>query len=137
MFAGKPTERSVLGNWRVAITLIVATTIGPVNAEDAPANTLRDLRRQIVACLAPPAADAGSQITVLFSVRRDGSLLGKPRITHSDLLGGPEMQRAFLAETIQALTKCLPLRVTDELGAAIAGRLFSIRIGKGPRETAI
>jgi hypothetical protein len=117
-----------------AVALAAGHPSAPAAAQDAPADTLRDFRREIAGCVAPPAVSPGSEITVLFSLRRDGSLLGQPRITHSTLLGDPSAQRAFVAEAIAALAKCLPVRITDSLGGAIAGRLFSIRIGQRPRE---
>lgn len=117
-----------------ALALAAVRPIAPAAAQDAPAGTLGDLRRDLSVCVGSPAASPGSEITVLFSLRRDGSLLGQPRITHSTLLGDPAAQRAFVAEAIAALANCLPARVTDGLGGAIAGRLFSIRIGRRPRE---
>ena len=44
----------------------------------APANTLADLWRELNACVKTPAAGAGSEVTIVFTLRRDGSLLGKP-----------------------------------------------------------
>jgi hypothetical protein len=61
-------------------------------------------------------------------------LLGKPRITHSYLLGDIDEQKAFVADAIGALAMCLPVNITDGLGGAIAGRPLSLRIGRRPRE---
>jgi hypothetical protein len=116
------------------LALLAANPFAALAAEDAPAGTLRDLARELGSCVKTPSAGAGSELTILFSLKRDGSLLGQPRITHSHLQGDPEAQRAFVADAIGALAKCLPLRITDDLGAAIAGRPFSIRIGRRPTE---
>lgn len=118
----------------VALALLIAS---PIEAKAAPANTLRELWSELGACVKTPSVAAGSELTIIFALRRDGSLLGKPRIAHSRLVGDPDAQKAFVAEAIGAFAKCLPLSVTDDLGGAIAGRLFSIRIGKRPRETDI
>ena len=106
-----------------------------VEARSAPANTLPDLWRELSACVKAPTESAGSEVTILFALKRDGSLLGKPRITHSHLLGDADAQNAFLAEATGALAACLPLSVTDALGGAIAGRPLSIRIGRRPKQT--
>jgi hypothetical protein len=71
----------------------------------------------------------------MFALKRDGSLLGTPRITHSHLLGATDDQSSFVAAAIKSFSRCMPLSVTDGLGGAIAGRLLSIRIGVRPKET--
>jgi len=117
---------------------LAMTFLGSAAAQSEPANTLRDLFKALNECLlqAPPSV-AGSEITVVFSLKRDGSLLGKPRISHSKLLGEPEAQRSFAAGALAAFSKCLPLSITSELGGAIAGRPMSIRIISRARETDI
>ncbi len=107
----------------------------PIEARSAPANTLPDLWRELSACVKAPGGSVGSELTIVFALRRDGSLLGKPRITHSQLLGDADAQNAFVAGAIGALAKCLPISITDDLGGAIAGRPLSIRIGMQPKRT--
>jgi hypothetical protein len=107
----------------------------PIEARSAPANSLPDLWRELSACVKVPGDGAGSELTIIFALKRDGSLLGKPRITHSHLLGDAEAQNAFVAGAIEALAKCLPASITDGLGGAIAGRPLSIRIGRLPKQT--
>jgi hypothetical protein len=108
----------------------------PIEARSAPANTPPDLWRELSACVTAPGDSAGSELTIIFALKRDGSLLGKPRITHSHLFGDAEAQNAFVAAAIGALAKCLPISITDDLGGAIAGRPLSIRIGRLPKQTA-
>jgi hypothetical protein len=105
--------------------------------ETAPANSLRELGRQFSGCLAKSPLRVGSQITIMFAVRRDGSAFGKPRVTYSRLTGDADQKRRFLAEVDEAIDSCLPLRVTPALGAAIAGRLFSVTLGAPKAERAI
>jgi hypothetical protein len=102
--------------------------VGPADAGDTPINTIVELRRAFDACVKSPGDGAGSELTIVFSLKRDGSLLGKPRITHSRLLGDPETQRRFVTAAIAAVEKCLPINITDALGGAIAGRPLSLRI---------
>ena len=109
------------------------------HAEEAPAaNTLAELRRQFGGCLAHTALGAnGSRVTIVFMVKRDGSIFGKPRITYSHLEGDEQTRARFLAEAERAVDSCLPLNVTPALGAAIAGRMFSITLGREKPESAI
>jgi hypothetical protein len=116
----------------IALALFIAST---VQAASSPANTLLELWRELGACVRAPSESADSELTIVFALKRDGSLLGKPRITHSHLLGDADAQRAFVADAIGALAKCLPAKITDGLGSAIAGRPLTVRIGRRPKET--
>ena len=107
----------------------------PIGARAAPANTLTELWRALSACISLPPDSADSEITVVFTLRRDGSLLGKPRISHSHLVGDAEAQKTFVADAIQGVARCLPVEITDALGGAIAGRPIAFRIGRWPKET--
>jgi hypothetical protein len=117
------------------IALLAFLAANPVKVTGAPANKLTDLWREFSACIKAPWDSAGSELTIVFALKRDGSLLGKPRITHSHLLGDVDVQKAFVADAIGALAICLPVNITESLGGAIAGRPLSIRIGRRPRET--
>ena len=70
--------------------------------------------------------ETGSVITITFAMKRDGSLLGKPRISYSHLSGDAGSRRRFVEDVQHALNSCLPLEITPALGGAIAGRIFSV-----------
>jgi hypothetical protein len=119
---------------RVAQAAAVATafaTTPAVAQEAAPANTLMDMRRQFGDCMSgKPIGPAGSRVTVVFMMKRDGSIFGKPRISYAHLEGDAEARRQFLEDTERAIGACLPFKVTPGLGGAIAGRLFSVTLGR-------
>lgn len=103
--------------------------------ERPPLDRLADIGPAIHACWKPPSDASGMELTLVFSLDRSGAVLGKPRISYSKLLGDPEQQRRFVASVLAALSACTPLRITDSLGAAIAGRPFAMRFrasGAGP-----
>jgi hypothetical protein len=110
-----------------AISLALAA-LQPLPAPAAPANSLQDLWAELNSCLRGAQASEGLDVTVVMSLKRDGSLLGKPRITHSKLPDDPAARQRDADALARALDKCLPLSITDALGGAIAGRPFSIRI---------
>ena len=116
----------------IALAILVANT---AQAASAPANTLSELWRSLSTCIQMPNESVGSELTIVFALKRDGSLLGRPRITYSHLVGDADPQKAFVADAIEAVAKCLPVNITDGLGGAIAGRPLSIRIGRRPKET--
>ena len=119
----------------VALPLLL---LGSPEAKSAPANTLRELTAAIGECVKSARAGLpGSELTILFSLKRDGSLLGRPRISHAKLLGDSSAQRAFAGNVLAAFDKCLPLSITEGLGGAVAGRPMSFRVVNHPRKTDI
>jgi hypothetical protein len=96
---------------------------------------LQDLSKRLQTCLAQEKTTDelanGSEITILFALRRNGTMMGRPRITHSDLRGDLDDQKRFVGAVIAALDQCLPLDITPGLGGAIAGRPVAVRIIKG------
>jgi hypothetical protein len=108
-------------------------------AEDAaPANTLVELQRQLGACMAGKSlGPAGSRLTIMLMMKRDGSIFGRPRITFSHLEGDKDSRQQFVDETERAVETCLPFRITPSLGGAIAGRPFFITLGRPKAEQGI
>ncbi len=116
---------------------VQALLLTPVLSMAAPAqvNTLEALGQALTACFHAPDGSAGSQITVLVTLRRDGGVQGKPRITFSHLIGSDEAKRAFVEAALSSLRACTPVALTPALGGAIAGRPMTIRyVGGGPAQ---
>lgn len=98
-----------------------------------PADTLAELYPALAACwqvpagLGPPGAGSDDiEITLRLSLRRDGSLIGPPRVTYAAGVAGS--QRATLVRgTLDALARCTPAHITAGLGRAIAGRPVALR----------
>jgi hypothetical protein len=92
-----------------------------------PVNTIKEMLSAIYACWKPPPGTAGMSITLQFSLRRQGTLIGKPRATYSNLGSDAALNRAFVASILEALDKALPLPLSDSMGGAIAGRILAPR----------
>lgn len=95
-----------------------------------PINSLRELSSAIDNCWEPPPlamSRPGTEITVLFSFKQDGDILGKPRITFQTPGLSPAQRYAYFRSVAEMLDRCAPLPVTPALGAAIAGRPFTKR----------
>jgi hypothetical protein len=104
----------------------------------APANTLIELQRQFGACMGGKSfGPAGSRLTIMLMMKRDGSIFGQPRITFSQLEGDKEARQRFIDNAERAVDACLPLRITPSLGGAIAGRPFFITLGRPKAEQKI
>jgi len=103
----------------------------------APADTLSGLQRQLGVCMAGKPFAPGSRLTIMLTMKRDGSILGKPRITFSHLEGDADQRRRFIDEAERAVEACLPFRITPALGQAIAGRPFFVTLGRPRPERGI
>ncbi|ESY83080.1 hypothetical protein X740_03825 [Mesorhizobium sp. LNHC221B00] len=89
-----------------------------------PIDTIEEMSKAIFACWKPPAGTVGMSLTLQFSLRRNGTLIGKPRATYSDLGTDARLSRAFVASILKALDDALPLPFSDSMGGAIAGRML-------------
>jgi hypothetical protein len=114
-------------------------TIESVPSHDAAAkyqkpghdlDTIGDLFAELRSCWSPPPADAarqGMQMSVRFSFKRSGEMIGAPRMTYATA-GVPVDVRATYLKAINAsLDSCVPLKFTGGLGGALAGRPIAIR----------
>ena len=113
---------------KTLLTSALMLTLTEARAD--PAGSFRDLGAQYQSCtkVKGSAATAGSWVRVRFSVRKDGSLFGYPRIDNSGLVGPLDEQAAFRKEAIREFAKCFPISVTPEFGEALAGRILFARI---------
>lgn len=84
---------------------------------DAVGNKLMD-------CWSPPAGSQGSAVTLRFSFRRDGSLIGAPRATHVDVEGDEDARKAFVDAAVESLQDCAPVTLSDTLARGIGGKVF-------------
>jgi hypothetical protein len=117
----------------LALTIAPSSAQGPGSSSDLntePLNTLQELFDALGACWQPPPleqARAGTEITVRFSLTREGTLVGEPRVTYSTRTLPAEMRAAYQRSAFDALRRCTPLRLSRGLGGAVAGRPISGR----------
>lgn len=74
-----------------------------------------------------PGKLTGAMVSLRFSLRRDGSLFGQPRVAWETKRGDAEFQQRFSDSAVAAIRSCTPMRLSAGLGASIAGRPFTIR----------
>jgi len=117
----------------VIAALLMAT--GALAQNRPPANTLMDIRRQFSACLEGTPVETGSVVTITFAMKRDRSLPGIPRISHSHFNDDVVASHRFVEDVHHALKSCRPLKITPALGAAIAGQIFFVTFeGDEPKQ---
>lgn len=91
---------------------------------------LGDVALALRRCWTPPSLDGpdtGVMATVRFSLRRDGTLFGQPRVTWETKRTEPGLRQRFTDSVVAAVHGCTPMRLSPGLGAAIAGRPLTIR----------
>lgn len=97
---------------------------------DHDLDNIGDLFAALRSCWSPPPEDAareGMQMSIRFSFKRDGEMIGTPRVTFATA-GVPADTRATYLKAINtSLDACLPLKFTNGLGGALAGRPIAIR----------
>ena len=91
-----------------------------------PSATFAELRQALTHCFAAPPRAAGSLVTVRFSLKRDGTVFGRPRVTFLKLMGRPEDRAAFEKAVAESLNACTPVSLAPGLGAVIAGQPLTV-----------
>jgi hypothetical protein len=97
---------------------------------DHDLDSIADLFAELRSCWSPPPADsaqAGMQMTVRFSFKRDGGIIGAPRLTFATEGASADVRDTYLKAINASLDACMPLKFTGGLGGALAGRPIAIR----------
>jgi hypothetical protein len=97
---------------------------------DHDLDTIGDLFAELRTCWSPPPSDdarAGMQMSVRFSFNKAGGLIGPPRLTYVTAGVPADTRTTYLNAINSSLNACLPLKFTDGLGGALAGRPIAIR----------
>ena len=97
---------------------------------DHDLDTIGDLFAELRSCWSPPPADAareGMQMSVRFSFKKSGEMIGPPRMTFATAGVPAEIRETYLKAINASLSACIPMKFTDGLGGALAGRPIAIR----------
>jgi hypothetical protein len=115
--------------------LLSLTAISPCLASEI--DDVGGVVEAVTACWRPPAGLARLERieqTVRFSLRRDGTMFGEPRVTFVTATPDTRVRLLLTRAAVDAVRNCTPLRLTTSLGGAIAGRPIAVRfIYNGPR----
>ncbi|CAN7291199.1 hypothetical protein [Mesorhizobium sp. LjRoot246] len=111
---------------RVAIAgVMLAGAVHLSNA--AELNTMDDVGAAIQACWTPPAGAGTASVTLSFSFKRDGTLIGPPRPTATKVNGDAKAKKSFVDAATAALRNCLPLTFSPKLAQGVAGNVFTLQ----------
>src|SRR6266481_3854708 len=93
-------------------------------------DNIGDLFAALRSCWSPPPADAareGMQMSVRFSFKKSGEMIGPPRLTFATAGVPADTRDTYLKAINASLNACIPLKFTNSLGGALAGRPIAIR----------
>ena len=113
-----------------ALMLIVPVHVSTALAQVEALSTLDGMFERLKGCWRGPKlprGHPGMQITVLFSFKRDGELLGRPRITFETPDSSEADRIAYRTAVMETLQRCSPMPFSGGLGDAVAGRPFRVR----------
>jgi hypothetical protein len=140
-----PSVCSVLGTWPCIPEMdypygqnlqLTVLTVPPQDQTakyqkpDHDLNTIGDLFAALRSCWTPPPADngrEGMQMSVRFSFKRSGEMIGAPRMTYATAGVPADTRATYLNAINSSLNACLPLKFSGGLGGALAGRPIAIR----------
>jgi hypothetical protein len=97
---------------------------------DHDLDNIGELFAELRSCWSPPPpgiAREGMQMSVRFSFKRSGEMIGPPRITFATAGVPADTRETYLKAINASLEACIPLKFTDGLGGALAGRPIAIR----------
>jgi hypothetical protein len=106
--------------------LAVAAAAGPLRNTDEVAAALQ-------ACWKPLAGSEDSFVTMKFSFRRDGSLIGRPLPAIINVVGDEKARQRFIDAAIRAIERCTPLDFAPAFAEGVGGHVFMMRFA-APRK---
>jgi hypothetical protein len=86
-----------------------------------------DVGSAIQACWTPPGDAGTSTVTLSFSFKRDGTLIGPPRVTAAKVAGDEKARKSFIDGAIAAVKNCTPLNFSPTLSQGIGGNVFTLQ----------
>jgi len=102
-------------------------------AAQNPVANARDVRAALRACWIAPGDGAPQQVSVRIAFNRDGQIVGQPLITYQNPQPSEEGRTAGRDALAQALTRCVPLSLSDEFRTVISVHPITVRFGEGWR----
>jgi hypothetical protein len=110
--------------------LFIATSFSTA----APLNSMDEVGQALLACWNPPANSKGSSVTLSFSLKRDGTLIGPPQPTDINVPGDEQAKKHFVDAAIAALQSCMPLEFSPTVAQGIGGRVFTMQFASPKKE---
>jgi hypothetical protein len=103
-----------------------AMTLVPLTVHADPLTTMDEVGAAVMSCWKPPAGVEKSTVTLSFSLKRDGSLVGPPQPTSIDVAGDEKVRQQFVSAAMDAVDRCTPVELSHDLAQGIGGNPFTM-----------
>ena len=113
-----------------AMALLLGSSNSMVQADPAQVDNIREVFAKLRTCWKPPPASQANpdiDITVIVSFKRDGTILGHPKITYESEQATDNDRLMYRIAVMEALQRCTPMPFTDAMAGAVAGRPFAVQ----------
>jgi hypothetical protein len=114
--------------WLAAPLLLASISAG--HAASDQVDNIKEAFVRLRMCWKPPPASRANpdvEITAIVTFRRDGTILGHPKITYESENATDDDRLAYRIAVMEALQRCTPMPFTESMGGAVAGRPFAVR----------
>jgi hypothetical protein len=115
--------------WFAAAWLSWAS-MASAQAEPGQVDSIKGVIERLGTCWRPPPpsrANPDVEITVIVSFRRDGTILGRPKITYESDSATDNDRLMYRIAVMETLQRCTPMPFTEGMAGAVAGRPFAIK----------
>ena len=105
---------------------IFALVFLPLTTQAEPLTTMDDVGAAVMSCWKPPSGVKNSTVTLSFSFKDDGSLIGTPQATYINVAGDEKVRQQFVAAAMDAVDRCTPVELSPALAQGIGGQPFTM-----------
>ena len=115
----------------------LALVLMPLTTHADPLTTMDEVGAAIMSCWKPPAGVEKSAVTLSFSLKRDGSLVGPPQATFINVDGDEKVRQQFVAAALDAVDRCTPVELSPALTQGIGGHPFTMEFASADKAETI
>jgi hypothetical protein len=115
--------------WFAAAWLSSASVASAQTAPDQ-VDSIKQVIEKLATCWRPPPpsqANPDIEITVIVSFKRDGTILGHPKITYESEQATDNDRLKYRIAVMETLQRCTPMPFTEGMAGAVAGRPFAVK----------
>jgi hypothetical protein len=113
-----------------AAAWLSSASMASAQAEPGQVDSIKGVIERLGTCWRPPPpsrANPDVEITVIVSFRRDGTILGRPKITYESDSATDNDRLMYRIAVMETLQRCTPMPFTEGMAGAVAGRPFAIK----------
>ena len=113
-----------------AAALLWSASMASAQTGSGEVDSIKDVLAKLGTCWRPPPpsrANPDVDITVVVSFRRDGTILGHPKITYESERATDNDRLMYRIAVMEALQRCTPMPFSEGMAGAVAGHPFAIK----------